>query len=242
MAPSDTFERAEGAIATLRRPVRPLSSTAASYRSSPASHGSHQSQRACRPARRSAPAGVPGGPGTTFRALAPILASSCAFCPGLSHGKWCKGRLNGARARPAPGHSRERPAIPHAARLSGPAMIADLSCRISGIAGPRSWKGRPKWAAWDLAGAGVGVPQGGRAAWGGQIAGNLLSRASSSGPFHPGNGRWSAGRGRHCGLRQLWRLPRIPTRRGNPAAQVNPPRPASQPERRSRRSARRLLI
>jgi hypothetical protein len=32
--------------------------------------------------------GVSGGPFTTFLALAPVLVSSCGFCPVLSHGKW----------------------------------------------------------------------------------------------------------------------------------------------------------
>jgi hypothetical protein len=43
----------------------------------------------------------PGGPFTTFLALSPVPVSRHGICTDISHGKWCKGRLNGERARPA---------------------------------------------------------------------------------------------------------------------------------------------
>jgi hypothetical protein len=56
------------------------------------------------------------GPCTTFPALVPVLVSRSGFCPGMYHGKWCKGQLNGARARPAQPRAVGRPAINGGAR------------------------------------------------------------------------------------------------------------------------------
>ena len=39
--------------------------------------------------------------GPAVFAARPVLVSSCGFCSGMSHGKWCKGPLKGEKARPA---------------------------------------------------------------------------------------------------------------------------------------------
>src|SRR5580692_11002792 len=54
-----------------------------------------------RPRRPPGRRGSSGGPFTTFLALSPVLVSRNGICPDMRHGKWCKGRLNGERARPA---------------------------------------------------------------------------------------------------------------------------------------------
>ncbi len=72
-----------------------------------------EGRRAIQDVQRLLPALIvngPMGPFTTYRALSPVPVSRNGIHPGLHHGKWCKGRLNGERApSPRPGHRARSP-------------------------------------------------------------------------------------------------------------------------------------